>query len=194
MTDNKRFSPFPEIYTERLFLRELGPRDAAEIFLLRSDERVLEYLDRQPSQNIIEAGKFIEKIVTSINNDECIYWALSLKNHSRLIGTICLWNFSPDNTKADLGYELLPEHQGKGYITEAIRAVLHYGFNNLQLSVIDAEVDPQNIKSVKLLNKFRFRLTVNPGENIDNEGNVIPTVIYSLERDFYNNYSDEILS
>lgn len=174
---------FPGLNTPRLLLRHLSPDDAKDIFRLRSDVRVSEYLDRQLCQSIDESAAFIEKINHGVKNHGWIYWAVCLTEKPELIGTICLWNFNMDKTKADLGYELIPEYQGKGYMSEAIKAVLDYGFNELKLREIEAEVDPANKASVKLLDKFNFIRIVNPGENTDDQGNIIPTVIYSLNRD-----------
>lgn len=176
------YDPFPILNTKRLKLRQLTPADEKEIYLLRSDPGVLEYIDRPACTEVKEAHQFINKITNGIKNNECVYWAINLKDDPKLIGTICLWNFTSDKSKADIGYELLPEYQGNGYMNEAIPAVLSYGFYTLQLNSIDGEVDPRNLKSVRLLEKFGFTLRLKPGENIDEEGNVLPTVIYSLSR------------
>jgi len=174
------FNPFPALTTKRLNLRQLSLNDVNEILLIRSDPRVSEYLDRPQCHDIDEATAFIEKINLGIKNNEWIYWTVTLKEDPKLIGTICLWNFNIDKTKADLGYELLPEYQGKGYMTEAIKAVLNYGIHDLQLAEVEAEVDPANKASVKLLDKFNFTIKAGPGENTDDQGNILPTVIYSL--------------
>ncbi len=148
--------PFPNIITERLSLRQLKIEDENEIFVLRSDERVLKYLDIPIAKTIDDARNFIEKINNGIINNEWIYWGITLKNKTKLIGTICIWNISKDGLTADIGYVLHPDFQGRGIMREALIKVINYGFEIMKLKSIDADVDPNNFKSIKLLEKNGF--------------------------------------
>ena len=85
-----------------------------------------------------------------------IYWAITFKNQPNLIGTICLWNISEDGTKAEVGFELLPEFHGKGMIQEVLSMIINYGFKTMGLIFIDGEVDIKNIKSIKFMEKYGF--------------------------------------
>ena len=114
------FTPFPRLTTQRLLLRKLTIKDAKEIMILRSDEQVNKFLDRPKSGNITDAEKFIEKINNGIDNNQSIYWVITLTNSDALIGTICLWNISSESDNAEIGYELHPDFQGKGLMQEAI--------------------------------------------------------------------------
>ena len=100
-------TPFPNLSTERLTLRQLNLQDDNEIFFLRSDERVLKYLVIPKANSIEEARAFIHKI-----NNGSAYWAICLKNETKLIGTICFWNISKEENKAEIGYVLHPGYQG----------------------------------------------------------------------------------
>ena len=82
------FTPFPTLSSHRLLLREIVEEDAAEIFFLRSDRQVLEFLDRDPAQSINEAVQWIQTIRLGINNNEYIAWGISLKGDKTLIGTV----------------------------------------------------------------------------------------------------------
>ena len=152
------FTPFPVITNERLLLRSLNPDDVNEILFLRSDERILKYLDIPIAKTINDAKKFINKINDNIINNLCIYWGIAGKNKTKLIGTICLWNFSEDNLTAFIGYVLHPDFQGKGIMQEALINIINYGFKNLKLKSIEADVDPDNSKSINLLKKNNFIL------------------------------------
>ena len=155
------FTPFPVIKTQRLILRKLTIKDAEEIMLLRSDEQVNKFLDRPKSVDVNDATKFIEKIESGISNNEWIYWAITFKDNDTLIGTICLWNISFDNSMAEIGYELLPTFQGKGIMQEAITKVTDYGFNKMKLKIITAFTHPGNYQSTNLLLKNNFLLDKN---------------------------------
>jgi [ribosomal protein S5]-alanine N-acetyltransferase len=84
------FTPFPNLATERLVLRKLTIKDAKEIMLLRSNEQVNKFIERTKSIDLNEAKKFIKKINNRINNNEWIYWAITLKEKNSLIGIYLL--------------------------------------------------------------------------------------------------------
>src|ERR1700761_9061552 len=92
--------PFPELTTSRLLLRELQMSDAEEIFLLRSDARVNEYVERPRATSIEDARNYIDRIKTNQNTGEGIAWAITLKDHPKLIGVIVLWNFIKEKDEA----------------------------------------------------------------------------------------------
>ena len=155
------FSPFPDLSTERLLLRQLKMKDAAEIFALRSDKRMNEFIDRPLSTKMEEAEEFITKINTGIEKGESWYWAIGLKNEDKLIGTICLWNFDMEKTIAELGYELKPEYQGLGIMSEAVERMIDFGFNSIELKIMTAVVRTMNYKSIYLLEKKGFVKDIN---------------------------------
>lgn len=130
--------------------------DRHEIFQLRSDENVNRFLGRAKSENIEEATEFIRKINEGVDKSQSMYWAVAFKNKFQLLGTICLWNFSHDDTVAEIGFELLPEFQGQGIMQEAIHCVIKFGFEKILLMRIEAETHGDNARSIKLLEKNNF--------------------------------------
>ncbi len=148
----------PIITTDRLVLRALSFDDAPAIQLLRSDERVNQFLDRPKTITIDAAKEFIEKIKKGTLRKDCFYWAICFKDNDNLLGTTCLWNISEDNKTAEMGYELHPNYQGKGIMQEAVTAVINFAFNTLHFSIITAVTLPENISSIKLLVKQGFLL------------------------------------
>jgi ribosomal-protein-alanine N-acetyltransferase len=85
-----------------------------------------------------------------------IYWAIAIKNQLNLVGTICLWNISEDNAKAELGFKLLPEFHRKGILQEVLPMIIDCGLETMGLNFIDGEVDPKNLRSTKLMEKYGF--------------------------------------
>ena len=179
--ENLNFSPFPNLNTERLHLRQLKKEDANEIFILRSDESVNEFINRQKAKTIEDALQHIDKINTGINNNENIQWAITLKDNPVLIGTISLWNIVKENDCAEIGYELLPQFQGKGIMQEALSRVLAYGFENLKFKIIEAWLNADNLRSIKLLEKNNFRRDFDAENKIDKIENA-NMIIYSLKK------------
>lgn len=97
------FNPFPILSTTRLILREITIADQNEIFVLRSDPRVIEFIDRPIAQSLNDAIDWIQLIHTATTNGENIVWGICLKGASRLIGSICLWNFDHSNHSVEIG-------------------------------------------------------------------------------------------
>ncbi|MGE5518373.1 MAG: GNAT family N-acetyltransferase, partial [Candidatus Dadabacteria bacterium] len=135
---SRNFTPFPVLKTERLVLRQLKISDDKEIFALRSDDNINKYLDRKPAKSIDDARNFIQAINENIQRNASIYWAITLNGSDKLIGTICLFDFSNDNLKAEIGYELLPGFQGKGLMQEAAIKVIDFGIQHIGLNSIEA--------------------------------------------------------
>ncbi|MEO8854987.1 MAG: GNAT family N-acetyltransferase [Ginsengibacter sp.] len=156
---NRNLSAFPTLTTERLTLRQLLESDVQEIFLLRSDATTNRYLDRQPSKTLEDALNFIRKINGNIKNSELPYWAIARKNNEKLIGTICLFDFSEELKKSEIGFELLTDYQGQGIMNEAIKKIIEYSVQTLGLTTIDACAHKDNQSSIKLLQKFNFAKT-----------------------------------
>src|SRR5678815_3745205 len=121
---SRTFTPFPILTTERLTLRQLVSNDEHEIFTLRSDGKINKYLDRQISNTIDDARDFINKINENINKNDSVYWAITLGDRNLLVGTICLFSFSDEDGKCEIGYELLTNFQGQGIMKEAAEKVV----------------------------------------------------------------------
>ncbi|MBK1895492.1 GNAT family N-acetyltransferase [Chryseobacterium paridis] len=152
------FSNFPELETDRLILRRLSKNDAEEIYQLRSNVEVATLTGKTPFVDVNEAIAYIDKIDILINKNECIFWAISLRDESALIGAICLWNFDIPKGTVEIGYELLEEFQGKGIMGEVIVQILKYAFEVMDVETIIAFPSSENMSSVRLLEKLGFRI------------------------------------
>ena len=154
---SRTFTPFPILTTERLTLRQLVSNDEQEIFTLRSDSEINKYLDRQISNTIDDARDFINKINENINKNDSLYWAITLGDRNLLVGTICLFSFSDEDGKCEIGYELLTNFQGQGIMKEAAEKVVDYAFNTIKVQKIEAIFHRDNQRSINLLEKLLFR-------------------------------------
>jgi ribosomal-protein-alanine N-acetyltransferase len=150
------FTPFPVLTTERLTLRQLLIDDKQNIFALRSDTQVNKYLDREPSKTIDDAIHFIKKINDNIENNNSIYWVISLTSTKTFVGTICLFDFSNEKESCEIGYELMTKFQGQGLMKEATQVVIDYVFQILKFKKILAFTHYENLNSTNLLLKLNF--------------------------------------
>ncbi|HXS36296.1 MAG TPA: GNAT family protein [Flavipsychrobacter sp.] len=181
------FMPFSNLTTEHLVLRRPDIRDAKNMFALRTDKNVNKYLDRPLPDSIEEVALFIDKLNKGIDENTALYWIITLKDTTELIGTICYWNISKENHTAETGFELIPAFQGKGIMREALSKVIEFGFNTLHFHSITAWTHKDNYPSQKLLETNHFiRDTDLEAENEGNE-ELADTVIYSLANTAYVN-------
>lgn len=146
------------IETDRLILKPIDESHVEDILKIRSNEVVNQFVKRIPPKTNYDALDYILTIKKRVQNNESLNWGISYKNQQNLIGTICLWKFSDDRTEAEVGYELLPEYHRKGIMSEALNAVLNYGFNELNLQTILAFTNKFNENSKGLLVKHDFVL------------------------------------
>jgi ribosomal-protein-alanine N-acetyltransferase len=174
------FDPFPELTTGRILLRRLTMEDAPEVFFLRSDPTILQFLSKEPAANIKEAEDFITLINTNIDNNESILWAIVLKESpEKTIGTICLWRLQKEHYRAELGYVLNPEYWNKGIMKESILCTLDYGFATLGLHSAEARINPDNIASASVLESTGFVREAYFKEDFFHRGKFGDTAVYS---------------
>ena len=170
---NIEFSKHPPLETIRLSLREPRIDDRDKIFFMRTDPELNKYIKRTPPKTLQEIDLFINDRLRDRQQGISIYWVLALKESpDQCIGAISLWQFSKDRKTAEVGYDLHPHYQGKGYMSEALRVVLEFGFNTLDLDTIEAYTHIENKPSRKLLEHHAFTLT-------DKKDNVSTNVVYA---------------
>ena len=180
------FHPFQNLETERLLLRRLVETDVEEVFALRSNPETMQYIPRPLAKSKEEALAHIALIEERIVSNEGINWAITVKANPKAIGIIGIYKIYPENHRAEIGYMITPETFGKGYTTEAIKVVLEYGFEQLNLHSMEAIIDPDNIASERVLQKNGFVKEAHILENELWEGKYWDTVIYSLLRRNFN--------
>lgn len=156
---NLKFSPFPEIKTKRLLLRQVVPKDAVAIMKIRGDEDAMRYIPRPRAKTKEDALAMVEMLTNGINEGKSINWAISnIDNPLEIYGIMGYVNFYPEQSKAEIGYMLHPDYWGKGYVPEAILEVEKFGFEQINLRIIEAKIDPRNDNSRKILlrNNYQF--------------------------------------
>ena len=179
------FHPFKNLETDRLLLRRVSQNDVPEILELRGNPETMKFIPRPLVTTSDEALDHYKMIDDKIEKNEGINWAINLKGNPKLIGIIGHYRIQPENHRCEIGYMILPQYNGQGIVTEAIKLVLEYGFENLQMHSIEAVIDPENFASERVLQKNGFVKEAHILENEHYEGKFWDTVIYSiLKRNF----------
>ncbi len=174
------FKPFPLLDTERLYLREITLNDVPEVFKLRSSEKVMQFIDRPIATKPEDAAELINKIIFSLKENEGITWGITLKSNLKLIGTIGFWKIEKEHYRAEIGYALHPDFHRKGIMQEAMSTVLEHGFKKMNLHSVEANINPENEVSKKLLAKNNFVQEAYFKENYFSNGKFLDSAIYSL--------------
>jgi len=174
------FTPFPDITTERLLLRRMTQEDTDEIFFLRSNEEVMNYIDRPRAVTIQDAKDFLGIIDKSLEGNDGITWGITLKDKpAKLIGTIGYWRLKKEHYRAEIGYMLNPVFWKKGIMKEAILAVLDFGFTTMLLHSIEANINSGNVASASILEATGFIKEAHFKEDFFFDGTFRDTIIYS---------------
>jgi ribosomal-protein-alanine N-acetyltransferase len=175
------FGTHPQIHTPRLLLREIIPSDAQVLFHIRTHPDVTRYLGRDNDKDVSETANLILKIRASFEANDGITWGVCLKDRPEpLIGTMGIWKIDKGNHRGEVGYTLLPEYWQKGLMSEAMEAIIHFGFHEIKLHSLEANTSVGNEASHALLRKFGFKLEAHFKENWYHNGSFSDSMIFSL--------------
>ncbi|MBC8074548.1 MAG: GNAT family N-acetyltransferase [Chloroflexales bacterium] len=150
------FAAFPVLETERLVLRAVTPDDANAMFRIMSDPRVVRYFGVPPMKAPQEATERIANMLASFAEQSGVRWAITRRGSTELLGTCGFWRLIKPHFRAEIGYELAPKAWGQGIIPEAAGAALAFGFTTMGLHSVEAQIDPANSGSRRVLEKLGF--------------------------------------
>ena len=147
---------FPVIETERLTLKPLVIDDSDSLLGIFSDPEVMRYWNTAPWTTNQDAIDFINESNDSMQRKESLILGVYLKSTGELAGKCMLFSYDKESKRAEIGFGLGRSCWGKGYISEAGEALVQYAFDSLGLRRIEAEIDPDNQSSAKVLEKLGF--------------------------------------
>lgn len=157
LQDLHKHKKFPELETERLFLRQMTFDDIDFVYNQFSDPMITQYLmDEPPLTNRDEARdiiQFYSDPETKTHNR----WVLVRKIDNQSIGTCGFHKWDKRYFRAEIGYDMVPQFWGQGYMKEALEVVLENGFQQMELNRIDALVAIENKRSLSLLKRLGFQ-------------------------------------
>lgn len=148
--------PFPLLHTQSLDLIEIQPSHQHDLFHLLTHPQVTEFFLTVPLKEPEDTQRVVTMLRQRYLDGTGIRWGIALKGQPSLIGIIGFHSFTKEH-RGTLVYALNPQYWGKGLITGAIAAVIQYGFRELELNRIDAEVMPGNTASGRALKKNGFQ-------------------------------------
>lgn len=184
-------APFEEITlrTTRLLLRPLSEADAPSLFRLFQDPAVRRFLTRRQWHSVDEALALIAQDRRAMAAGEYLRLGLEVSDGGALIGEVSLFNFAEASRRAEVGYALARDAWGKGYMSEALRALLELAFGELGLNRIEADIDPRNDASARILERMGFQQEGLLRERWIVAGEVSDSGLYGLLRRDWNHTS-----
>lgn len=168
--------------TARLILRPLRAEDAGPIFAMYSDVEFMRYWSFPVMQHFEQAVEYLAQRMQGSVTETEIVWAIELASTHEMIGTCCLFNADAVSKRAELGFGLHRPFWGHGYMTEAARAVVDCGFDCLRLHRIEAQIDPRNHASARVLERLGFAQEGLLRERWIVDGRVSDSAMYGLLR------------
>jgi RimJ/RimL family protein N-acetyltransferase len=145
------------LLTPRLLLRPLTATDNHALLGIFSDPQTMRYFSCAPWTELAQADESLANTARDYHNGSALRLAITLAGSGELLGSCTLFALHPANRRCELGYILGRPHWGHGYMTEALTALLNYGFTALELNRIEADIDPRNVASARLLQRLAFR-------------------------------------
>ncbi len=146
----------PPIETQRLIVRQLQETDLPDLLVVNGHDAVTHYLPYATWTSISDAQAWLERMQTAQGSGNMLQWGVVDKASATVIGSCLLFQYDALSARAELGYVLGRAHWGRGLMREALTGLLDCAFDTLALRRIEAEVDPRNVASGKLLKSLGF--------------------------------------
>jgi RimJ/RimL family protein N-acetyltransferase len=147
---------FPRLQGKRVCMRAPTPGDANALFALFADPEVMRYWSRPPMTARAEAEGLIGEILDGFAQRTILNWMVVSRSDDALIGTCALFRIERRHRRAEIGYSLRSDHWGRGLAAEAVSLMLDWAFRTLGLHRVEADIDPRNDGSRKLLERLGF--------------------------------------
>ena len=175
-------SPFPILQTKRLVLRQLTTSDSKSWSRNLSNHEITGLIGMDPLETAEEIEEIIDSFADRFREGTGIAWAITLKATSEFIGTCSYESINEEKQVGEIGYDLLREYWGLGFMTEALKAIIDYGFEQLGLKRIEANTDPANAASRSLLERLGFNAEGTFRESASFAGEFGDDIHYALRR------------
>jgi ribosomal-protein-alanine N-acetyltransferase len=147
------FTPFPVLSTPHLILRDLRPTDLNDLYEYASDPEIDHHVPWEHYKNIEEARENLNEYLEEYEKDGLGAWGIEHRADKKLIGIINTSIPHSIHRRVEVGYTISRAYWGRGLATEALQAVIQFGFEKMELFRIEAVVLPENIASAKVLLK-----------------------------------------
>lgn len=170
----------PTLAGQRIALRALGDDDVPGLFAIFSDPEVMRHWDSPPLKSTADAAALFRDIREGFETRRLFQWGISDQTDGRVIGTCTLFRLDRSHRRAEIGFALGRRYWGKGLATEALRALIAFAFEQLNLHRLEADADPRNDRSLRLLERQGFKREGYLRERYHVDGEIQDAIILGL--------------
>ena len=179
------FENMPQIETERLVIRKVSVKDAQDMFEYSRDPEVARHVLWDAHRSVMDSRGYIKYLQRKYRLGEPSSWGIALKDTDKLIGTIGFMWWQQDNSAAEVGYSLGRAYWNRGYMTEALKAVIKYAFTEMKLHRIEAQHEVLNPASGAVMAKAGMKKEGVLRGRLYNKGKYVDVALYAiLSEDF----------
>lgn len=179
-TDNAPPAGIPVLHGPRLVLRGFQADDLDDFYAVHSDPTVMRYWSFPAWTHIDQSTEYFASARSGRDPERLLCWATTRADTDRLIGGVTLFAINRPQGRAEIGYVLGSAHWDKGYAQEALSLVLGFAFDGLGLRRIEADIDPRNAASCKLVERMGFVREGLLRERWQVAGETCDTALYGL--------------
>lgn len=148
--------PATDLRTERLRSEELNRSHTEDLFKIFSDPEVTRFWSSEAMTNLSDAKHFLDRVEKGREDDSLLEWGIVHRQSGDLIGTCAYSGWNKKHRSAEIGFALRRDHWGKGLMKEWLPGFIRFGFEELDLHRIQADADPRNVASIRLLESLGF--------------------------------------
>lgn len=171
---------FPVLGTPRLTLRPLREADVAALFQIFSNPEAMRYWSSPPMKDVADAESLLREIQRYAEAETLFQWGIARREDDYVIGTCTLFRINQEHRRGELGYILRRDLWGHGFATEALTALVNHAFGTLGLHRVEADIDPRNTGSLRLVERLGFKKEGHLRERYFVAGDIQDSVIYGL--------------
>ena len=184
LKQEKKFN-LPRIETKRFILRKFTKNDIDDLYEYASDNEVTQFLSWDTYKSIDMAVDYIKNVLLKYSKNEIAPWGIEWKENSKLIGSIDFVQYDRKNFSAEIGYVLNRKYWNKGIMTEALKEIIKFGFDEMNLTRIETKLDSMNVASEQVMQKngLKYEGTLRKKEFLKNK--FIDVKYYSILKDEY---------
>ena len=176
------FSSLPELKTDRLILRPMRMSDAKDVYAYARDPEVSRHVLWSAHTSLSQSRAFLRSAIRQYRRGEPGSFAIVLKASGRMIGTVGFMWIDREYKSAEVGYSLGRAYWNRGIMTEALRAVVAYGFDQLGLNRVEAQHETDNPASGRVMAHVGMQYEGTLRQRVKNKGKFVDVALYAILR------------
>ncbi len=182
LLDDWLFAKLPTLTTRRLILRRMTMADAVDIFAYSRDPEVSRHVLWEAHRTVNDSKQYLRYVLRQYRSGDPSSWGIELAETGHLIGTIGFMWWNREYRSAEVGYSLSRVYWNQGLMTEALREVMRFGFDEMNLNRIEAQHEITNPASGKVMEKVGMRKEGVLRGRLYNKGKYVDVALYAILR------------